>query len=294
MDQKQLSPREKSGEASTIRVVRPRRTVLAGSVARLGVGILAIVSLCAVIGTLLFASPVFAQAQQVSATSPAAALSNLTAAPNTSKTTDNWAGYRATGNLGTYRLIDVNFTVPKISNIQSGHFVSIWAGLGGSFIGDKQLVQAGVTVDRGSNGKQHNIAWWEIVPGVNGEQDFHFAQLNAGDHIHVVVSSNLDGNGQDTFLVEDIMHNEHGSKAITGHLANGAASECIVERPLDDLANFGTEKLSGCETGGVQNEQFIGGWPHIDLMMAIGNDGLAVTGPLTGEGTFTVKWLAAS
>jgi hypothetical protein len=308
MNQNPCSPLQRLGEACTSHAKRPVCPFLAG---RAAVGMLAIWSLCVVISSLLFSSPVFAQAHQATATSPTSSASPKTAAaPATTREVFNWAGNVATGSRGTYRQAKVEFRVPTISNIQPGHWVSIWAGVGGVVAGGRVLVQAGVTVKPGSNGKQVNTAWWEVVPGFS-QQSLHFAHLHAGDTIIVIVSSNLGNDGKDRFFVEDTSQHtgnvdESGSMVLSGPFSDSATGECIVERPtlggtlgeggtLTELANFGTEQMVGCDVGGESTLKSVGAWPHTDYIMINKMKKattLALPGPLSA-GTFTVKWLAS-
>jgi hypothetical protein len=170
-------------------------------------------------------------------------------------------------------------------------------------------VQAGVDSAPSGGGNQSNRAFWEVFPGTNGEQQWSYASILAGDHIHVYISSNNGNDGYDYFLVQDLTRNHYNDNTnySSSYFSDSATGECILERPINGstgnpylLPNFGTEHLSACDISGPGAYQGVGLWPHKYYSMT--SDGtssgklLAYPDNTTSNNglDFSVYWVVAS
>lgn len=228
---------------------------------------------------------------------------------NTGYTSDAWAGNVAYGNRGTYREAVVDFNIPTVIWTGAPSDAVIWAGVGGDEFQTSpvKLVQAGIESYPYNGGGQFNAAWWEVWPDLS-QQYFHFTSLSKGDHIHVYISSNINNDGYDYFLVQDITQNSYNDYTDTAsqHFSDSATGECIVERPALSngnrypLAEFNppgkTEQLSSCDIANSSGQyNGIGNWPHYYYTMVNGSKTLAYPGSITNNGlNYPIYWVASS
>jgi hypothetical protein len=175
--------------------------------------------------------------------------------------TATWAGYEVRGARGTYTEVDSSFTVPSLARIAHTS-VAIWAGVGSRIgtIKPRELVQAGVVSSIDSTkSAQVNRAFWEIYGDGKSNSEQYFPpsvlSVHTGDHIEVYVTSNVNNNGQDYFLITDTTTKKSALEVFNSPnaIADGAAADCITEAHLSTstllpkpLANFGTVKFTSC------------------------------------------------
>lgn len=173
--------------------------------------------------------------------------SNLTS--TISNSGDNWAGYEALGQAGTFTKAQTYFIIPSLHPSIQG-VTSEWAGIGGesAVTHSPVLVQAGVDSIMDASGNQSNEAWIE-VHDVYPSRYLHFIHgLHKGDGIYIYVESNVNHSGYDKFYIQNRTTHEALSYSLSGpqYISDGASGECILERLNQPLANFGKEKLSSC------------------------------------------------
>ncbi len=221
---------------------------------------------------------------------------------------NNWAGNIDDGSRGTYRLAEVDFSVPNIlttSDINS--HVSIWAGVGGDSLTTSNgvLVQAGIDSSKTCGSCQYNESWWEVYPYFP-EENLPLSRLNVGDQLHVLITSNDNNDSQDYFYIENYSANSYNSHTETqsNYFSDSATGECIVERPgeygtsnLYELAAFNppgyTEQLTNCaigvENGGINSVGSL--HHHYGYIVNSSNKTLASPGAITNNGfDFPVYW----
>jgi hypothetical protein len=166
-----------------------------------------------------------------------------------SLTGDNWAGYEALGQSGTFKKAEAYFTIPSLNPSTQGA-TSEWVGIGGEPVVTHSpvLVQAGVDSFMDSSGSQSNEAWIEVANTLPSRNVQFTHGLHRGDSIYVYVESNANDSGYNEFSIRNITTQEEHVLSLSGqqYIADGASGECILERLDEPLANFGKEKLSGC------------------------------------------------
>lgn len=224
-----------------------------------------------------------------------------TARPSTTERNSlNWAGNVAYGNVGTYREAGVDFTVPSPSSMLANQRVTVWAGLGGDDYYTNGnypvLVQAGVDVST-----EGNVSFWEVWP-YNTEQDLPLTHLAAGDLIYSYVNSNLNYDGYNYFYLENKTAGTYNSHYDTTRYSDSTSGECILERPTVNgsytgLANFGTERFTGCYVGNNTGSTYTGiqNWPHDyhNMVDSSGNT-MATVGPISNTTDYSVYWHRSS
>jgi hypothetical protein len=201
----------------------------------------------------------------------------------TAATSQNWAGYVAAGNAGTFTSVSSSWTQPTVTCDAADTFSSFWVGLDGA--GTPTVEQTGTEADC-ANGAAVYSGWYEIFPAA---PVFYNQPVQPGDAMSASVVSN--GGGAFTLTLSDATQNwTQTTNQAVPQAALGSA-EVIAEAPSSQavlpLANFGTVNFTNATVDG----QGIGGANPMALTMASGNGTTEATpSALTGQSSFTVTW----
>jgi len=201
----------------------------------------------------------------------------------TTASTENWAGYTALGQAGSFTSVSTSWTQPAVTCGTGDTFASFWVGLDG--VGTQTLEQTGSEADC-DNGTPVYSGWYEIFPAA---PVFYNSPVRAGDQLSASVVAN--GGGSFTLTLTDATE---GWKQVTNQTVQGStlsSAEIIAEAPSSQrvlpLANFGTVNFSNATVNG----QGIGNDGPIALtMVSAAGVTEATPSPLTDADNFTVSW----
>ena len=113
----------------------------------------------------------------------------------TSASTENWAGYTALGQAGSFTSVSTSWTQPAVTCGTGDTFSSFWVGLDG--VGTQTLEQTGTEADC-DNGTAVYSGWYEIFPAA---PVFYNSPVRAGDQLNASVVAN--GGGSFTLTLTD-------------------------------------------------------------------------------------------
>jgi hypothetical protein len=200
-----------------------------------------------------------------------------------SASTENWAGYTALGQAGSFTSVSTSWVQPSVTCGSANTFSSFWVGLDG--VGTQTLEQTGTEADC-ANGAAAYSGWYEIFPAA---PVFYDSPVRPGDQMSASVVAN--GGGSFTLTLTDATE---GWKQVTDKTVQGSSlssAEIIAEAPSSQsvlpLANFGTVNF----TDGTVNGQGIGNDGPIALtMVSAAGVTEAVPSALADADNFTVTW----
>jgi hypothetical protein len=201
----------------------------------------------------------------------------------TSATTENWAGYAALGQAGTFTSVSTTWAQPAVTCGAGDTFSSFWVGLDG--VGTQTLEQTGTEADC-DNGTPAYSGWYEIFPAA---PVFYDSPVRPGDQMSASVVAN--GGGSFTLTLTDATE---GWKQVTDKTVEGSSlssAEIIAEAPSSQsvlpLADFGQVNF----TSATVNGQGIGNDGPIALtMVSPAGPTEATPSALANADNFTVTW----
>jgi hypothetical protein len=206
----------------------------------------------------------------------------------TQVTSENWAGYAATGAANSFTSVSSSWAQPAVTCGQTDTFSSFWVGLDGD--GTPTVEQTGTEADC-ANGAASYQGWFEIFPDA---PVFYPNPVQPGDAMSASVVAA--GNGEFTLTLSDTTQ---GWQQVTHQSVPSAqlgSAEVIAEAPSNGtvlpLADFGTVNF----TGATVNNAAIGNSANLsELTMESPTDtALATPSALTGGNAFSVTSDAAA
>ena len=156
-------------------------------------------------------------------------------------TSQNWAGYAAAGQPGTFTSVSASWTQPAVTCTAQQTFSSFWVGLDGD--GTQTVEQTGTEADC-NNGAATYQGWFEMFPNA---PVFYNNAVAPGDAMSASVAAN--GGGAFTLTLSDQTQGWTQSTDQTSATAQLGSAEIIAEAPSDansvlPLSNFGTVNFS--------------------------------------------------
>lgn len=224
-------------------------------------------------GYMMMPAPAGAQAQG----------GTVNAANAAATTSENWAGYAAAGNPGTFTSVSASWSQPAVTCSATSTFSSFWVGLDGD--GTNSVEQTGTEADC-NGGTASYQGWFEMFPNA---PVFYNNPVAPGDAMSASVVSN--GGGSFTLTLTDSTQNWTQATNQTSDTAQLGSAEVIAEAPSNGtvlpLANFGTVNF----TNATADNTPIGGENASALTMVSASDVTEATpSALTGNNAFTVTW----
>ncbi|MGH3204659.1 MAG: G1 family glutamic endopeptidase [Streptosporangiaceae bacterium] len=206
------------------------------------------------------------------------------AANATAVTSQNWAGYTAAGNAGTFTSVAASWTEPAVTCTAANTFASFWAGLDGD--GTNTVEQTGTEADCDGGAATYQ-GWFEMFPNA---PVFYNNPVEPGDAMSASVTA--DGGGAFTLTLADATQGWTQTTNQTSDAAQLGSAEVIAEAPSNGttvlpLSNFGTVSF----TGVTADNAAIGNENPAALTMVSANDVTEATpSALAGGNAFTVTW----
>jgi hypothetical protein len=202
----------------------------------------------------------------------------------TSGSSQNWAGYDATG--GGFGSVSATWTQPLVaSSGATNSYAAFWVGLDGD--GSKTVEQIG-TEGYSVGGVVFYDAWFELYPKLPVTIPL---TIRPGDSVTGTVTSGSRG----AFTLTLVDHTTGSSYTTAQKLrqAKRYSAEVIAEAPWSGgvlpLANFGTVSFSGAGFNGQPIGAF--DWTKIDMVTS-GGITKAATSSLDGSGSaFSIQWM---
>jgi hypothetical protein len=197
-------------------------------------------------------------------------------------TSDNWAGYAATG--GTYTSVSASWVQPSVTCGSQDTYSSFWVGIDGD--GTSSVEQTGTEADC-SGGQASYSSWYEMYPAY----PVNFSDtVTPGDSFTASVSS--DGSGNFTLTLTDNTAGWSETTNQSSTTAQDGSAEVIAEAPYSNgvlpLSDFGTVDF----TGATANGSPIGSTSPTQINL-VSNGGVteATTSSLDSSGAdFSVTW----
>jgi hypothetical protein len=202
----------------------------------------------------------------------------------TSGSSQNWAGYDATG--GRFSSVTATWTQPLVaSSGATNSYAAFWVGLDGD--GSKTVEQIG-TEGYSVGGVVFYDAWFEMYPKFPVTVPL---TISPGDVLTGTVTSGT--RGAFTLTLADLTTGQTFTTKQTLKQAKRYSAEVIAEAPWSGgvlpLADFGSVNFSGAAFNGQPVSAF--NWTKID-MVAGGGITKAATSSLDGSGSgFSIQWL---
>jgi hypothetical protein len=199
-------------------------------------------------------------------------------------TSQNWAGYAAAGNAGTFTGVAASWTEPAVTCTATSTFASFWAGLDGD--GTNTVEQTGTEADCNGGAAAYQ-GWFEMFPNA---PVFYDNPVEAGDAMSASVTA--DGGGAFTLTLADATQGWTQTTNQTSDAAQLGSAEVIAEAPSNGttvlpLSNFGTVSF----TGVTADNAAIGNENPAALTMVSANDVTEATpSALAGGNAFAVTW----
>ncbi len=198
-------------------------------------------------------------------------------------TSENWAGYAAAADAGTFTSVSSSWTEPAVTCTATNTFSSFWVGLDGD--GTNSVEQTGTEADCDAGTASYQ-GWFEMFPNA---PVFYGNTVDPGDAMSATVTS--DGGGTFTLTLTDTTQNWTQTTNQTSSTAQLGSAEIIAEAPSDGtvlpLSNFGTVSF----TNATINNQPAGDENATALTMVSASDITEATpSALTGDNAFTVTW----
>jgi hypothetical protein len=200
----------------------------------------------------------------------------------TDVTSENWAGYAATGAAGSFTSVSASWAQPAVSCGGTDTFSAFWAGLDGD--GTPTVEQTGTEADC-NQGTASYQGWYEIFPNA---PVFYPDPVQPGDGMSASVLA--DGNGIFTLTLRDATQGWTQATQQAGPGAQLGSAEVIAEAPSNGtvlpLADFGTVNF----TGVTVDDAPIGTDANLSELTLSAPDGTALATPsaLTAGNAFSV------
>jgi hypothetical protein len=184
-----------------------------------------------------------------------------------------WYGYAVTGS--TYTSTTADWTMPSLSCVTQGAYVSIWTGLDGYSSDTVEQVGAEAYC---SGGAAYYFGWYDMYPAA--PVDFSNT-LKPGDRLEAAVT--YDGAQEFTITLSDVTRG--WSHTVNESLAGAARSsaETVVEVPANlscapeqTLAAFTGDTVNGSPLGSQDPVKVTGTNPHI-IVSAVSGKTFSVT-----------------
>jgi Peptidase A4 family len=199
-------------------------------------------------------------------------------------TSQNWAGYAAAGQPGTFTSVSASWTQPAVTCTAQRTFSSYWAGLDGD--GTQTVEQTGTEADC-NNGAATYQGWFEMFPNA---PFFYNNAVAPGDAMSASVVAN--GGGAFTLTLSDQTQGWTQTTDQTSATAQLGSAEIIAEAPSDansvlPLSNFGTVNFSNAavDTAPLGNANVAG-----LTMVSAGGVTEATPSAITNGSAFSVTW----
>jgi hypothetical protein len=197
-------------------------------------------------------------------------------------TSDNWAGYAATG--GNYTSVSASWVQPSVTCGSEDTYSSFWVGIDGD--GTSSVEQTGTEADC-SGGQAQYSSWYEMYPAnpVNYNDT-----VTPGDSFTASVTT--DGSGNFTLTLTDNTAGWNETTTQSSTTAQDGSAEVIAEAPYSNgvlpLSDFGTVDF----TGATANGSAIGGASPTQInLVSDGGVTEATTSGLDSSGEdFSVTW----
>ncbi len=159
-------------------------------------------------------------------------------------TSDNWAGYAATG--GTYTSVSASWVQPSVTCGSTDTYSSFWVGIDGD--GTSSVEQTGTEADC-SGGQASYSSWYEMYPA----NPVNFSDtVTPGDSFTASVTDN--GSGSFTLTLTDNTAGWSETTNQSSTTAQDGSAEVIAEAPYSNgvlpLSNFGTVDFTGASANG--------------------------------------------
>jgi len=199
-------------------------------------------------------------------------------------TSQNWAGYAATGAAGSFTSVAASWSEPAVSCGGTDTFSAFWAGLDGD--GTATVEQTGTEADC-ADGAATYQGWYELFPNA---PVFFANPVQPGDAMSASVAS--DGGGLFTITLSDATQGWSQTTQQTAANAQLGSAEVIAEAPSSGggsvlpLADFGTVNFTGATFDGAP----IGTGANLSelTMESAAGTVLAAPSALTSAGAFSV------
>ncbi len=197
-------------------------------------------------------------------------------------TSENWAGYAATGTAGSLTSVSSSWAQPTVTCGATDTFSSFWVGLDGD--GTPTVEQTGTEADCAGGAASYQ-GWYEIFPNA---PVFFANPVQPGDAMSAAVVS--DGDGTFTLTLTDSTQGWTQSTQQAEPDAQLGSAEVIAEAPSNGmvlpLADFGTVNFSNAT---VDNAP-IGDSANLSELTMESGSGVALATPsaLTGGNAFSV------
>jgi hypothetical protein len=213
-----------------------------------------------------------------------------------SVSSQNWAGYAATGAAGSVTRIAAKWVEPTVNCTARTSLAAFWVGIDG--YGSGTVEQTG-TLAECIGGTASYYAWWELYP-TNSVQIF--AAIHAGDAFNGSVSYHP-STGTFALRLTDVTTLTTYTTNQTLASANESSAECIAEAPsggagIYPLANFHHVVFSSCDATIGGKTHPIGAYTSVMAITMVSQSNpsrvlASVTG-LRGSTGFRVVWHHAS
>ncbi len=196
-------------------------------------------------------------------------------------TSDNWAGYAASG--GSYTSVSSNWVQPSVSCTGEDTYSSFWVGIDGD--GTDSVEQTGTEADCSGGSAQYS-SWYEMYPAYPVTYD---DPVNPGDSMSASVTT--DGQGNFTLTLTDNTQGWTETQNQYSDSAQDGSAEVIAEAPYSNgvlpLSDFGTVDFTGSSVNGSPL-----GDSDPDQINLVSDSGVteATTSGLDGGGDFSVTW----
>ena len=219
------------------------------------------------------------------ARSGSAAQGSVVNAANAAVTSQNWAGYAAAGNAGTFTSVSASWSQPAVTCTATDTFSSFWVGLDGD--GTNSVEQTGSEADC-NGGNAAYSGWFEMFPAA---PVFYNNPVQPGDAMSASVVAN--GGGAFTLTLTDSTQGWTQATNQTSNTAQLGSAEVIAEAPSSGngnvlpLSNFGTVNFANVA---ADNAAFGNENPDALTMVSGNNVTEATPSALTGGNAFTVTW----
>ena len=206
------------------------------------------------------------------------------AANATAATSQNWAGYAAAGQPGTFTSVSASWTQPAVTCTAQQTFSSFWVGLDGD--GTQTVEQTGTEADC-NNGAPTYQGWFEMFPNA---PVFYNNGVAPGDAMSASVVAN--GGGSFTLTLADQTQGWTQTTSQTSAAAQLGSAEIIAEAPSDansvlPLSNFGTVNFSNAA---VTNAPLGNANAAGLTMVSAGGVTEATPSAITNGSAFSITW----
>jgi hypothetical protein len=195
---------------------------------------------------------------------------------------DNWAGYAASG--GTYTSVSASWVQPAVDCSAGDGYSSFWVGLDGD--GTSSVEQTGTEADC-SGGQASYSSWYEMYPAY---------PVTYGDYIapgdSMTASVTTDGSGNFELVLTDATQGWTETQNQYSSTAQDGSAEVIAEAPYSNgvlpLADFGTVDFTSATVNGAPLGD--SSPTSINMVSDSGTPEAATSGLGSGGEEFSVTW----